>query len=56
MKNNMELPGETIKVAIFVHLITIIPAFLFCWEFGVGALLFWGVFDLIYYIIMNLTR
>ena len=49
----MELPKETVCTAIFAHLVTIIPAFLFCWQFGVGALLYWALFDTIYYIIMK---
>lgn len=49
----MKLPRETVYTAIVAHIITIIPAFLFCWEFGVGVLLFWALFDTIYYIIMK---
>ena len=49
----MKLPRETINAAIIAHLATIIPAFLFCWEFGVAALLFWAMFDIIYYLVMR---
>ena len=42
---------DTLITAIVVHLLTIIPAFMFCWEFGVGALLMWAIFDALYYLI-----
>lgn len=42
---------DTLITAIAAHALTIIPAFLFCWEFGVGALVMWAVFDILYYLI-----
>ena len=50
----MELPKETINTAIFAHLITIIPAFLLAWKAGVFMIVFWLIWDLLYYFIMKL--
>ena len=51
---SMELPKETINTAIFAHLITIIPAFLLAWQAGVFMIIFWLIWDLLYYFIMKL--
>ena len=39
--------------SVISHLLTIIPAFIFAWEFGVGTLLYWGIIDLVAYLILK---
>ena len=47
----MDREDKTRLAAILAHLFTILPAFAFCWEFGVFAILFWLAFDSLYYLL-----
>ena len=48
---DMDREDKTRLAAILAHLFTILPAFAFCWEFGVFAILFWLAFDSLYYLL-----
>lgn len=47
----MEKQEKTLIASIAAHFFTIIPAFMFCWEFGLAAMVFWIVVDIIYYVV-----
>ena len=49
----MRPENEYKVVASIGHIVTIIPGFLIGWQLGVGMMLFWGLIDLIAYLILK---